>query len=98
MINTYWVPISFQCLSDILMLTCLLGARIAFVTTRGFGDVLEIGNQARPNIFDLAIRKPELLYEEVIEIEERVRIINEQNTSPAYSETHGSKNHLFACL
>eukprot|EP01119_Soliformovum_irregulare_P023980 TRINITY_DN8499_c0_g1_i3.p1 TRINITY_DN8499_c0_g1~~TRINITY_DN8499_c0_g1_i3.p1 ORF type:complete len:1241 (-),score=304.27 TRINITY_DN8499_c0_g1_i3:47-3769(-) len=55
------------------------GERMAFVTTRGFLDVLEIGNQARPDIFDLAIKKPELLYDRVVEINERVQIINNYN-------------------
>ena len=37
------------------------GARTALVTTRGFGDILQIGYQNRPRLFDLAIRKPEPL-------------------------------------
>ena len=48
------------------------GARMALVTTSGFGDLLEIGNQARPDIFDLSCKTPSLLYEEVVEVEERV--------------------------
>ena len=48
------------------------GARTAFVTTRGFGDVLLIGNQDRPRLFELAIRKPEPLFEQVVEIDERM--------------------------
>ena len=31
------------------------GARTALLTTRGFRDLLRIGNQARPNIFDLKV-------------------------------------------
>ena len=50
------------------------GERIAMVVTKGFKDCLEIGNQSRPKIFDLAIRKPEVLYEKVIEINERVTL------------------------
>ena len=50
------------------------GERIAMVVTKGFKDCLEIGNQARPKIFDLAISKPEVLYQEVIEIDERVTL------------------------
>ncbi|MDR4507593.1 MAG: hydantoinase B/oxoprolinase family protein [Candidatus Brocadiaceae bacterium] len=49
------------------------GERVALVITRGFRDILEIGDQSRPNIFDLKIRKPDLLYETVVEIEERIR-------------------------
>ena len=48
------------------------GARTALVTTRGFGDVLRIGYQDRPRLFDLAIRKPSPLFERVIEIDERL--------------------------
>lgn len=50
------------------------GERIALVVTKGFKDCLEIGNQSRPKIFDLAIKKPEVLYEKVIEIDERVTL------------------------
>jgi 5-oxoprolinase (ATP-hydrolysing) len=48
------------------------GARTALVTTRGFGDVLEIGYQARPRLFDLTIRKPAVLTSAVVEVDERV--------------------------
>ncbi len=48
------------------------GAATAFVTTAGFGDLLRIGYQQRPRLFDLHIRKPEPLYEQVAELEERV--------------------------
>lgn len=48
------------------------GARVAFVTTKGFGDVLLIGNQNRPKLFELNIRKPEPLAEHVVEIDERL--------------------------
>jgi len=51
------------------------GARTALVTTRGFKDLLAVGNQARPNIFDLAIEKPGALYETVVEVDERVRVL-----------------------
>ncbi|XP_010259955.1 PREDICTED: 5-oxoprolinase [Nelumbo nucifera] len=48
------------------------GEKIALCVTRGFRDLLQIGNQARPNIFDLTVTKPSNLYEEVIEVDERV--------------------------
>ena len=50
------------------------GERMALVVTRGFGDCLLIGNQSRPKIFDLAIRKPDVLYSSVVEIDERVTL------------------------
>jgi 5-oxoprolinase (ATP-hydrolysing) len=48
------------------------GAKTAFVTTRGFGDILRIGYQNRPRLFDLEIRKPAPLFEAVVEIDERI--------------------------
>ena len=50
------------------------GERIAMIVTKGFKDCLEIGNQARPKIFDLAISKPDVLYQKVVEIDERVTL------------------------
>lgn len=50
------------------------GERCAFVTTRGFKDALIIGDQTRPDIFDLNIKKPKPLYEMVVEIDERVTL------------------------
>ncbi len=48
------------------------GAPTVLVVTEGFGDLLEIGNQARPDIFALNIVKPEQLQAWVIEARERV--------------------------
>jgi 5-oxoprolinase (ATP-hydrolysing) len=48
------------------------GAQTAFITTHGFADILLIGNQDRPELFTLNIRKPAPLYHAVIEIEERI--------------------------
>lgn len=48
------------------------GERTAFPVTRGFRDVLQIGNQSRPYMFDLAIRRPAPLYSDVFEVDERV--------------------------
>ncbi|KAI1817377.1 hydantoinase B/oxoprolinase [Poronia punctata] len=50
------------------------GEKIALVVTKGFEDCLTIGNQSRPKIFDLAIKKPDVLYEEVVEVDERVTL------------------------
>ncbi|MCV6601806.1 MAG: 5-oxoprolinase, partial [Cohaesibacter sp.] len=49
------------------------GDRTLFVTTKGFRDALRIGYQARPEIFAKEIILPELLYEEVIEANERFK-------------------------
>ena len=34
------------------------GARIALVTTKGFEDILEIGRQARPSLYDFLVERP----------------------------------------
>jgi len=50
------------------------GAKTALITTAGFGDVLEIGRQDRPSLYDLDARNPEPLVpaELRFEIDERV--------------------------
>ena len=48
------------------------GDRTVLFTTQGMGDLLRIGYQNRPRLFDLNIVLPELLYEKVVEIGERV--------------------------
>ncbi|RMZ76553.1 hypothetical protein DV737_g4754, partial [Chaetothyriales sp. CBS 132003] len=50
------------------------GEKMALIVTKGFEDCLEIGNQSRPKIFDLAIRRPDVLYQKVVEIDERVTL------------------------
>jgi 5-oxoprolinase (ATP-hydrolysing) len=48
------------------------GERVALVTNRGLGDVLRIGTQQRPRLFDLRIVLPEQLYAQVVEIAGRI--------------------------
>ncbi|NWU68681.1 OPLA oxoprolinase, partial [Pterocles burchelli] len=48
------------------------GERHALLVTRGFRHLLHIGTQARPHIFDLVVSVPPVLYEEVIEVDERL--------------------------
>ena len=48
------------------------GESTILLVNRGFGDILRIGNQARPRLFDLRISLPPLLYERVEEITGRV--------------------------
>src|SRR5438270_1629383 len=50
------------------------GERVALAITRGFGDALRIGYQARPDIFARHIVLPSMLYEQVVEIDERVGV------------------------
>ena len=49
------------------------GDRTLLLTTKGFRDALRIGYQARPKIFAKHIIKPEMLFERVVEVDERVR-------------------------
>jgi 5-oxoprolinase (ATP-hydrolysing) len=53
------------------------GERVALAITRGFGDALRIGYQARPEIFARHIVLPSMLYEHVVEIDERVGVDGE---------------------
>ncbi len=50
------------------------GERLALAITRGFGDALRIGYQARPEIFARHIVLPSMLYERVVEVDERVGV------------------------
>jgi 5-oxoprolinase (ATP-hydrolysing) len=47
------------------------GDRTLLIITKGFGDALRIGYQHRPNIFAQQIVLPEMLYERVVEVNER---------------------------
>ena len=49
------------------------GDRTLLLITKGFRDALKIGYQARPKIFARHIIKPDMLYERVVEVDERVR-------------------------
>lgn len=50
------------------------GTKCALLITKGFGDLMVIGDQSRPNLFELNVRKPGELYEKVIEVDERVTL------------------------
>src|SRR3954454_17020182 len=49
------------------------GDRTLLVTTKGFRDALRVGYQNRPKIFAKHMIKPEMLFERVLEVDERVR-------------------------
>lgn len=69
------------------------GRRHGFIVSKGFGDLIEIGHQSRPKLFELGIRKPELLYSEVVEISERITVEcfdeDTTNSRPAPKESPG---------
>lgn len=62
------------------------GGRVALVVTKGFGDLLKIGTQQRPNLFQLAIPPPDVLYNEVVEVDERIAA-NGQIITPLTDQT-----------
>ena len=45
------------------------GARVALVTTRGFGDVVEIGRQDRPSLYDISADRPDPLVPRELRLE-----------------------------
>jgi 5-oxoprolinase (ATP-hydrolysing) len=49
------------------------GVPCALVITSGFRDLLRIGDQTRPHLFDLRIQRPEVLYQRVVEVDARQR-------------------------
>lgn len=75
-------PLDTSCISSIRMGTTVAtnallerkGERVGFLVTKGFKDILHIGDQTRPDLFALKVSKPSPLYEEVVEINERVTI------------------------
>ncbi|KKA26366.1 hypothetical protein TD95_001418 [Thielaviopsis punctulata] len=59
------------------------GEKFAFVTTKGFKDVCTIGDQTRPHLFTLKVRKPRPLHAVSVEVDERVTIEDyDLNPSP----------------
>lgn len=81
------------------------GERVALSVTRGFGDALRIGYQARPEIFARHIKLPSQLYERVIEIDERVRVdgtietpLDEDAAREAFEAAHADGFRAIAIL
>ncbi|KAL4875815.1 Hydantoinase B/oxoprolinase-domain-containing protein [Aspergillus karnatakaensis] len=76
------VPLDLSCIGSLRMGTTVAtnallerqGAKTALFITRGFGDLLKIGNQSRPEMFALNVKRPDLLYAKVVEVPERVTL------------------------
>ncbi|RDW94054.1 uncharacterized protein DSM5745_01376 [Aspergillus mulundensis] len=76
------VPLDLSCIGSLRMGTTVAtnallerqGAKTALFITRGFRDLLKIGNQSRPDMFALNVKRPELLYSKVVEVSERVTL------------------------
>src|SRR5580692_4418225 len=54
------------------------GVRTALLINRGFADLLRIGTQQRPRLFDLRIQLPEQIYERVVEFGGRFTAAGEE--------------------
>ncbi len=54
------------------------GAPMAFVTSIGFKDALRISFQQRPDLFALHIKKPDMLYQSVIETTQRFDVSGDE--------------------
>ncbi|THH32682.1 hypothetical protein EUX98_g1507 [Antrodiella citrinella] len=83
------IPRDYIRLSTTVATNALLerkGHKHALLITKGFKDLLLIGNQSRPKIFDLNIRRPPPLYSAVVEIDERVTLVG--YTSDPNAEKH----------
>ena len=83
------------------------GERVLLLITAGFRDLPRIGYQNRPRLFDLNIVRPELLHEEVAELDERldaeggvVRPLDEDAARAALQAAHerGVRCAAIACL
>ncbi|KAI0854192.1 Hydantoinase B/oxoprolinase-domain-containing protein [Daldinia vernicosa] len=61
------------------------GEKVGLLITEGFEDSLKIGLQSRPKLFDLNIVRPDVLYEKVVEVAERVTVEGYQQ-NPFYEE------------
>jgi len=70
------------------------GERVALAITRGFGDALRIGYQARPEIFARHIVLPSMLYEQVVEVDERVSVEGEVLTPLDEDSARAALKHV----
>lgn len=66
----------------------------ALIVTRGFKDLLRIGDQTRPKLFDLNIRRPETLFKEVLEIDERVTLHDSSEDATSLDDPHRESFNL----
>ena len=73
------------------------GEPVLLLITEGFGDLLQIGYQTRPRLFDLHIRRPDLLYSRVAEVAERldaggrvIRVLDEVAARAALQAAYGA--------
>jgi 5-oxoprolinase (ATP-hydrolysing) len=91
------IPASVAKMGTTLATNALLertGQPHALVTTRGFADALEIGTQQRPELFELRVRKPGVLYSASVGIDERLAADGTVLKSPDAEEVRGQLARL----
>jgi 5-oxoprolinase (ATP-hydrolysing) len=96
-------PIPARCIDTLKMGTTLAtnallekkGEPTALVTTKGFGDMLRIGYQYRPDIFALQIELPTPLYCQTVEIDERILANGDKIKSIDRQQIYDSLTTLF---
>jgi 5-oxoprolinase (ATP-hydrolysing) len=81
------------------------GEATLLVTTRGFADALRIGYQTRPDLFALDIELPEMLYTQVLEVDERiaaqgevVKVLDEAQARTGLQQAYDSGLRALAIL
>jgi 5-oxoprolinase (ATP-hydrolysing) len=71
------------------------GEPTVLVITKGFKDALRIGYQNRPRLFDRHIQLPEMLYQQVIEVDERLSASGDVLTALDEEAVRGQLQHAF---
>jgi 5-oxoprolinase (ATP-hydrolysing) len=72
------------------------GVETALLITRGFRDLLAIGDQTRPELFAFDIKRPELLYSRVVEVDARVSADGTIETRPRADRLRSQMEELRA--
>ncbi|MEA3465541.1 MAG: hydantoinase B/oxoprolinase family protein [Thermodesulfobacteriota bacterium] len=74
------------------------GAKTVLLITKGFSDLLLIGNQSRPDIFALDIQRHQPLYQQVIEVDERIRPAQDGDMGSEIERVMGSNGREYVVL
>ncbi len=78
------------------------GERVLLLVTRGFRDALRIAYQNRPRLFDREIVLPQLLYQDVVEVDERVgadgKVVTPLDEAGALDALRAARDRGFAAV
>ena len=79
------------------------GGRVVLLVTKGFNDLLKIGTQQRPDLFQLAIPPADVLYDSVLEVAERIaangqiiNVLSDRTVSELIKKLHEAKPDAIA--